>query len=537
MASKKGAPRKRLRLVKGSEDNMSNDSGDSGDRCGQRKRVYYEKGFPKRCLAESMEHLDNVDGLYENAGRLVKIISQNRGRDTIYPISEAELTCCVSGSICYYNKITTRVGVQDNILAPPKLVMTALHRVGHWPKVPYLRAITSHPVIWHDGSIRREPGYDPKTQVFSTHKGDLDVKPLSQDEAKHARSMLLELVDEFPFVGVSADVWLGSLLTPLVRPWCGPSPLFIMTSSTPSAGKGRLVDILSIISCGGEGIEGGALPPNKEEWQKCLISWALACPEIIYFDNVFSGSRIGSDVLDMALTRDKFSGRILGQSKSIEVELLATWIMSGNNLSTRGDTSRRSLICRIEPRVEHPEMRTFRIPDILKHTQKHRAHYLSCACGILAGWLASRSPSPTPILGSFERWSHVVRGAIMWAGGADIIEALATQVSDSDDLAAIHRSLLEEWHKTLKEPISAAKLLDLCENASDLYHGKLSDIISELCPGKGPAKFGSVKSLSVNFRGLENRVRNIQKDNNSVRMAVKRVPQTAPILWYVEILD
>jgi len=502
-----------------------------------RRDIRYDENVPGICLENTVEALEKIDGLYQKGGQLVLIQPQNRGRDTATPVSESGLTCLVSKYVNYFMPKVTKQGIEDKRLTPPKIVMSALHQAGYWPKVPYLRAITSHPIVNHDGSIRSQTGYDPETQVFSTHMGDLEVKPMTQNEATHARSTLLELVDQFPFVGASADVWLGSMLTPLVRPWCGPSPMFIITSSTPSAGKGRLVDILSIISCGGEGIEGGALPPNDEEWQKRLISWALACPEIIYFDNVFSGSRIGSSVLDMALTRDRFSGRILGQSKIIEIELLATWIAAGNNLSTHGDTSRRALICRIEPNMERPECREFRIPNILQYTKKHRAHYLSCACGILAGWLATQRPSPSPPLGSFERWSHVVRGAILWAGGADIASALASQVSDGDDTATIHRSLLAEWHATLTEPVSTAKLLQLCENATDLYNGKLAEIIAELCPGKGSNRYGTTRAISTRIRGLENRVRNVQIGSNSVRMAVKRVPNQSPILWRVEILD
>jgi len=500
-------------------------------------RIKYNENEPGACLFKTMQAIGVIPDIYQRGEMIVSIIQQFNGRSVPRQISESELTCLVSGYIDYYKTKLTKEGYEDYRIAPPKLVMAALHDAKEWPRVPYLRAITSHPVVRRDGSIRSKPGYDPKTQVFSTHSGDLNVKTFTQEEAAHARAQLLELVDEFPFVGVSADVWLGSVLTPLVRPWSGPSPFFIVTSSTPSAGKGRLIDISSIISCGGGGVEATALPPSTEEWQKCLISWALNCPEIIYFDNVFSGSTISSPVLDMALTKDSFTGRILGQSKAIEIELLTTWMASGNNISTKGDTARRTLICRIEPGVEFPECREFRIPNILAYTKKHRSHYLSLACGILAGWLASRGPIPTPPLGSFEGWSYVVRGAIMWAGGADISEAVASHSLDSDEAASTHRALLAEWYKSIDNPVTTKELLEKCENATDLYNGKLADIVSDFCPGKGLIRFGTIKQLSFRLRGVENRVRNVKISNGSAKMAITRVPGSAPVKWIVSIAE
>jgi putative DNA primase/helicase len=407
--------------------------------------------------------------------------------------------------------------------------MSAIHRAEHWGTVPYLKSITCHPVVRPDGSVQSRPGYDARTRVLSTHHEDLVVKPLHQSVAKHAREMLLELVDEFPFVGIGADVWLACVLTPLVRAWCGPSPMFVVTSSTPSSGKGRLADLATIISCGGEGIEGGAMPPNDEEWQKCLISWGLSAPEVIYFDNVKSGMRIGSPVLDMALTRDRFSGRILKVSKIVEVELPATWIAAGNNLGTYGDTARRCLICRIEPMVERPECREFKIPDIIGHARKSRTKLISCALGILSGWLTAKKPSPTPPLGSFEKWSDVVRGAILWAGGADVAEALASQVEGADDGAQLHRALLEAWKDTLSLPHSAASLLARCRDPEDLASSDFSAILAELCPGKNSATHGTAQTLSAKLRAMEGRVREV----NGVQMVLARFECKGPTQWEV----
>ena len=539
MANKKDPPGKRLKLVNDEDEHNPQDDPQDNLQEEENERIIirYRSSLSGQSMDKTMLYLKRVQNLYQRGNVLVEVLSDPPQRDEAFPVSEADLAHKITEYFKFVSIKATKEGFQEISVAPPKSIISAIHRKGRWPGVPYLRAITSHPVVRPDGSIRTEPGYDEEIGVYSTHNGDLGVKPYTQREAYEARKKLFELVDEFPFVDSDFDVWLGSVLTPLVRPWCGPSPMFIITSSTPGAGKTRLTKISSIISCNEEGIERGAIPPNNEEWQKCLISWALNCPEIICFDNVRSGSKIGSSVLDMALTEDKLSGRLLGQSKNINIELSATWIANGNNLTTAGDTSRRALICRIEPMMARPDKREFRIPNILAHTRMHRARYLSLSCGILAGWLASQGPAPLPLLGSFERWSHAVRGAILWAGGADIANALAAELEDSNDDERIHCDLMAQWHAELEGPITASKLLELCQNSSDLYYGKLADIVSEFCPGRGSERFGTVKMLSAALRARENRVRDVEIKDRMFRLAVKRVRKHSPAAWTIQVLE
>lgn len=496
----------------------------------ERVSIQYQASSPGACYRETMDVIRNL-GLYQKAGLLVQALPQQSGRVAPVALSEAGLACLLSDHIRYVGRRRTKEGdYEEYAVAPPKTVVAAIHRACHWPGVPYLRAITSHPIVRRDGSVRSAPGYDPETEVLSMHSEDLEVEPLDQDGARHAREMLLEIVDEFPFVGIGADVWLAAVLTPLVRPWCGPSPMIAITSSTPSSGKGRLADLATIISCGGEGVEGGALPPNDEEWQKRLISWALMSPEVIYFDNVVSGSRIGSAVLDMALTRDRFSGRILGQSRMVEVELMALWLAAGNNLGTFGDTARRVLMCRIEPRCERPELRNFVIPDILGYARENRSRLLKHALGILSGWVATTPEGPSPPLGSFEEWSRVVRGAIIWAGGEDVADALASQTAGADDEAQLHRALLEAWIRDIRTPSTAAQVIARCDEVDDLEDDKLPEVIAEMCPGKGNNRFGTANRLSAKLRAIEGRVRDVE----GVPFALERCDGKGPAKWNVE---
>lgn len=503
---------------------------DSSD---ERTVITYRTGQPGAALRATMDVLPSL-GVYQRAGALVQVLAQPTGHPVPVAISEPGLTCLISDRVSYRSVRLVKKDWVEVEVAPPKLVMSAVHSACAWPGIPYLRAITSHPVVRRDGSVMSSPGYDAITQTLSTHDYDLEVEPLSQEGAMRARAELLDLVDEFPFVDASADVWLAAVLTPLVRSWCGPSPMILFTSSTPSSGKGRLADLATTISCGGEGVSGGAVPPNTTEWGKQLIAWGSMGPEVIYFDNVASGSQIGSPVLDMALTRDQFTGRILGLSKMVRVEILALWLAAGNNIGVIGDTARRALICRIEPKCERPELRTFKRSPILEYASKHRLLYLKAALGMLSGWLSTdECRSPTPPLGSFEEWSRVVRGAIIWAGGDDVADALASQVDRADDGADIHRALLEAWRDALPNGATAAQVLAQCsgEGLEDLGdEHPLPELIAEICPGRGGHKYGSAKTLSREIRAMELRPRAV----DGVELRLARQDKKGAISWCVE---
>ena len=87
----------------------------------------------------------------------------------------------------------------------------------------------------------------------------------------------------------------------------------------------------------------------------------------------------------------------------------------------RGDLTRRTLRCRIDAKVEQPENRVFS-NDPVEEARKARPALVVAALTILRAYhVAGRPQKPNP-LGSFEAWSDLVRGALMWLGAADRVE-------------------------------------------------------------------------------------------------------------------
>ncbi|MCG7754948.1 hypothetical protein, partial [Flavihumibacter cheonanensis] len=91
-------------------------------------------------------------------------------------------------------------------------------------------------------------------------------------------------------------------------------------------------------------------------------------------------------------TATEWSGRILGLSKTVSAPLTPTWFVTGNNISFVGDTCRRVLPIRLDPRVERPEEREFRHPDLLHFISQERPRLLVAALTVLRGFVLAGRP-------------------------------------------------------------------------------------------------------------------------------------------------
>jgi hypothetical protein len=148
------------------------------------------------------------------------------------------------------------------------------------------------------------------------------------------------------------------------------------------------------------------------------------------------------------------------------IPLSLTWYATGNNVTFAADTIRRTLQIKLNSRLENPEERKgFRHPDLEAWIAEQRPRLLGDAPTILAPTAAGRPTQNFASWGSFEKWSDLVRGAIMWAGVPDPAgnrrAFTRRQDSDHDRLSA----LLDGWKETqayLNKPdgCSASEVID-----------------------------------------------------------------------------
>jgi putative DNA primase/helicase len=80
----------------------------------------------------------------------------------------------------------------------------------------------------------------------------------------------------------------------------------------------------------------------------------------------------------------------------------------------------RTLIGRIDAKMERPEEREFQIPDLPAHLMANRKRLAIAALMILRAYhVAGRPRQNIARWGGFDQWSHEIREPLVWLGMAD----------------------------------------------------------------------------------------------------------------------
>lgn len=326
-----------------------------------------------------------------------------------------------------------------------------------WPELRELRGIRRGPFLRGDGTIGGlRHGYDAASKYFvdtDEDWSDLERDPTAED-VKAASRVLRGLVSEFPFDSeVSLAVWISSILTHVGRDAIhGAAPLFMFEASMPGSGKTLLAKLACIIAEGGmPGMSN--LSSDDHEVRKTITSLLMEGSTFIVFDNVTD--EIKSPSLDRLMTADFWKDRVLGSNRIASLPHRSVVVVTGNGASFGSDSARRTIMLRLAPDVEHPEDRSFRLPNILDHVVKNRRIYLSAAITILRFHViqsAKESEGSDGILtaapaigfGSFESWTDVVCGA-MTRAGMDNPLASRKDVRKADRGSALRGRVISAW--------------------------------------------------------------------------------------------
>ena len=279
------------------------------------------------------------------------------------------------------------------------------------------------------GRSAKQPGYDAASGVLYKPDGE-NFPPVPQQpsraDALEALALLDDLIADFRS-SRRADraVALSAILTMLDRRAMTTAPLHAFTSPAPGTGKipaGRHRGDARDWPAGAGDRQGR----SEEELEKRLGAALLAGDAAISIDNCeypLSGS-----LLCQALTQQRLNIRLLGQSRHVEVPVNAAIFATGNNLAIVGDLTRRVLLCGIDPRCERPELRQFDT-DVIKAIQANRGILVAAALTVLRAWHVAGDRVEVSPFGSFNDWSHRIRGPISWLGRADPCDT-ASKVRD-----------------------------------------------------------------------------------------------------------
>lgn len=445
----------------------------------------------------AIDALRVAEVVWERGGQLVEVLIDDRDQPDGHQSTAAHSVAVtvhrlaeLLDDVADWTKWVKRKGEDDDDFEkvptspPTKIVQMVLDRK-RWP-IPSLHGITETPFPRPDGTVMTSRGYDAATGYYCAPGADIavDVHPeANRDDAEAALAELHDLFSDFPFeTPAHRSCAIAAMLTLVARPAIpGPCPLFAFTSSTPASGKSLLVDVIHEVAVGRQPHR-TTYPERDDEQEKRITSILMAGHTSVAIDNI--DGTFGSAHLDALLTTTLWMGRELGRSAMVSVIALTVWFATGNNMRIKGDLARRVIPIRLEPGVERPEERTaFRHERILDHVRQHRRRYLSAALTILTAYRRSAAPVQMTGFGTFEDWSEVVRGPLVWLGEPDPVEARRAWAEDADEKREAYLALAAAWWDVMRsDAVTLAQLPEIAAVGNE--RSALRDALTALA-GRG----------------------------------------------------
>ena len=406
-----------------------------------------------RVVDEAVNALRNDPHIYTRAFHLVRIVSDAKlprgilrpeGLPQIAPVRHATLREQLAAAACWQH-----IGAKgETVLChPPSWAVQAAHARAHWPELRPLEGLVHTPILRPDGTVLEQPGYDKTTALF--YSPSREYPPVSanptREDAQNAVAELLDVVSDFPFASdPHRSAWLAATLTPLARyAYFGSTPLTLIDSNTPGTGKGLLASCIFEIGVGRDVAEMSLA--NEEEMRKRVTAVALAGITCVLLDNV---TRLASNVIQAAVTASSWSDRILGVSEmSPQLPINISWYATGNNVVLDRDSARRILYVRLNTLLEDPSTRSdLSHPHLVDWLASNAPRLTVQALTILRAFHLAGRPGSDSLIpwGSFEKWSALIRGAIVWLGLPDPAITRVELQADSIEDDELHQ-LITGW--------------------------------------------------------------------------------------------
>jgi hypothetical protein len=451
-------------------------------------------GFDELEIADQMlPALARLPNVFKRGWALVQILRDDEKRTEdgiereaeaprIAEIPKARTRGLVSHVCSFQRWKTGSDGESKLVQCPiPDEPVTELHCRGEWPGVRYLENIAESPVFRADGTILDTPGYDRSTGIFYEPNTDFPPIPTEPtlDDARKALATIYDVIDEFPFVGPAhLSAWFALLLTPFARPAIkGSIPFGLLDKNAHRVGATKLADVIGII------YSGRPLPKmaksDEPEMRKRLLALAMSGDPIVILDNV--EGTLDSQVLAGAITSMIVQERQLGVTGMVAMPMRALWLVTAANLTLSNELVGRALHVRLETHLENPEARSgFKYPELFTHVEKVRPSLVVAALTILRAFFVAGCPDQKLVSwGSFEDWTRIVRGALVWTGLPDPIGGRSELVESGDsELGTLERALIA-WEKLGKPMLISDVLAEMQLTA--FAHSGLKEALAELC--------------------------------------------------------
>ena len=423
-----------------------------------------------------------------------------------------------------------------DIHPPADAAQVLLKRFGDW-KFRVLAGIISTPTLRPDGTILKDAGYDPATQLLLIDPPDMpDIpdKPTRED-ALAALKLLKDVLSEFPFAedkGVSLAGALSAIISTVCRGAFPIVPIYIADAPEAGSGKSYLLSTVSWIATG------QAMPvlgsSNQEELNKQLNSAVLTGQSQVCIDNIVG--EIGGETICRLTEQPRPQVRLFGLLKTVNVDARSiSFYANGNNIIVVGDLCRRVIRSRLDTETERPGDRKFK-NNPREMVLADRGKYIAACLTICRAYIVEGRPNKLPPLHSYGEWSDTVRSALVWLGEADCVKSQEMSRADDPQTAA-RLTMLNEWKDKNGTGMShgrqVSEIITLCEankatpTGKDYLNKGLRDAVLAIMPPQHSLK-PDAQSLGTWLRS--------QKDRRVGKLRFCNKPATGhtPTIWWVE---
>jgi hypothetical protein len=344
------------------------------------------------------------------------------------------------------------------------------------PPLPYLKKVTTIPVITSDGRLVSAFGYDADSQIYRVRSLDLSRLDLGEksrfkDAAEAASFILDDCLHDFPLATNQDKAHaLALMLHDFARNlFTGPSPFFLLDKPIHGSGATLLATVLCYPSMGSS-VPTKVFSNNEEEVRKQITSHLMSGGGPYLFDNLPDDRKIDSDVLASVVTSTIYSDRALGTNNDVKLENLGPWIATGNNPDFSGQLKRRVIRARLIPDTDEPYLReNFLHNPLMKWVQENRADLVDACLTIVMSWINAGRPAwHGQPLGSFEEFSKVMGGILQNAGVEGFMTDMDYQKDSVNSDTEQVRDLIQEWWKTNQNAnLTATQIVEIA-NVADL---------------------------------------------------------------------
>ena len=311
-----------------------------------------------------------------------------------------------------------------------------------------LTGIVQSPFITVDWELFCKKGYDPDTGLYSVID---DKPPQNYLDPKAAYEFLTkEVLAEFSFKeDLDAAVMVSSMMALLQRPLLAQDPAgmpgFGIVAPVQSSGKTTLVNVVTTA------VLKTTVPPSNfskddEELNKHILAVLREGHNCVLFDNITEGADVNSDVLSKAMSSEVYSGRLLGENRTVSVASAAIWFFTGNNIKFPGDFSTRVYPVTLNPKMENPDTRSY-ARNILDWILEHRTDIIWSLISIIK---AGQNLPPMDTSSRFKLWDTFIRNPLYHASGIDINRAILSNKNEDVDFTN-KRALIKEIRETYED--------------------------------------------------------------------------------------